>query len=185
MNEWWTSLPATLDQVWLRLMRGVTDRRASARHPALATMGTLGPEARIVVLRGANRSLAKIALFTDLRSAKVSDLNAEPRASLLIWEQKARLQIRLRVRVEIESGPEVSDDWQRVPASARQVYGAHPAPGSSMDRPDQIVQHSDSSAFAKLVCHLTEIETLHLGENLHSRAKFSSDTSWTGSWHAP
>lgn len=46
MNEWWTTLPTTLDQVWQRLSRGVADRRAFASHPTLATTGDAGPEAR-------------------------------------------------------------------------------------------------------------------------------------------
>jgi len=56
-----------------------------------------------------------MAVHIDLRSAKVTELLAEPRATLLIWEQKARLQIRLRVQVEVKSGQTVTADWQRVP----------------------------------------------------------------------
>ena len=107
MNEWWLSLHTTLDQVWLRLGRGVVDRKADARHPIFATAGAGGPEARIVVLRQADRALSAVSVFTDMRSAKITDLRYETRASLLVWEQKARLQIRLRVHVEITSGAAV------------------------------------------------------------------------------
>jgi pyridoxamine 5'-phosphate oxidase len=185
MNEWWVSLPTTLDQVWLRLIRGVADRKADARHPTLATAGAMGPEARIVVLRQADRSLATIAVYTDLRSAKISDLLQEPRASLLIWEQKTRLQIRLRVRVEVKSGEAATDQWQRVPDTARTVYGSQPAPGTPVNKPEQLILQSDFTAFAVLVCHIREIETLYLGGDLHRRARFCADNGWTGSWLAP
>ncbi len=185
MIDWWTGLPETLDQVWLRLNRGVADRRACARHPTLATLGARGPEARIVVLRGVDKSLAELSVHTDLRSAKVSELSAEPRASLLIWEQKTRLQIRLRVNVSVKSGKPAATDWQQVPETARKVYGAHPAPGSPMEKPEQLVQHSDPMAFAVLVCRMTEIETLYLGDGLHRRAIFRRDNAWAGSWIAP
>ena len=125
-----------------------------------------------------------MAVHIDLRSAKVTELLAEPRATLLIWEQKARLQIRLRVQVEVKSGQTVTADWQRVPESGRRVYGTQPTPGTSMDKPGQITQQSDPSMFAVLVCHITEIETLHLGDDLHNRAKFCANNSWIGSWHA-
>lgn len=92
-----------LEQVWLRLGRGVGDRKADARHPIFSTIGAGGPEARVVVLRQADRAAATISVYTDMRSAKINTLAQEPRVSLLVWEQKARLQIRLHVQAEIKS----------------------------------------------------------------------------------
>lgn len=185
MNEWWLSLHTTLDQVWLRLGRGVFDRKADARHPIFATAGAGGPEARIVVLRQADRALSAVSVFTDMRSAKITDLRYETRASLLVWEQKARLQIRLRVHVEITSGAAVAEQWQRVPEVARKVYGIEPAPGAPIDDPQHLKYLANPEAFAVLVCHIREIETLYLGPDLHRRAKFSADSAWTGRWLAP
>lgn len=185
MNEWWLSLPTLLDQVWLRLGRGVVDRKADARHPVFATAGTNGPEARVVVLRQADRTTSAVTVYTDLRSAKINDLLQESRASLLVWEQKARLQIRLRVRVEIKSGEAANAQWQQVPDAARKVYGSEPAPGSPIDHPEQLVVQANPEAFAVLVCDIKEIETLYLGPDLHRRAKFCADTAWIGRWLAP
>jgi pyridoxamine 5'-phosphate oxidase len=185
MNEWWLSLPTLLDQVWLRLGRGVVDRKADARHLVFATTGAAGPEARIVVLRRADRATASVAVYTDLRSAKITELTQDPRASLLVWEQKARLQMRLRVHVEIKSGESTAEQWQRVPQAARNVYGSQPSPGTPMDHPDQWVAQANPDAFAVLMCHITEIETLHLGQDLHRRAKFDAETAWAGQWLAP
>jgi pyridoxamine 5'-phosphate oxidase len=185
MNEWWQSLPTILDQVWLRLRRGVVDRKADARHPILATAGAGGPEARIVVLRQANRTESVVSVYTDKRSAKITDLTQNPRASLLVWEQKARLQIRLRVQVDIKSEESVAEQWQHVPNAARRVYGSEPAPGTPIEDPKQFDSQENREAFAVLVCHIREIETLYLGSDLHRRAKFSADTAWTGQWLAP
>jgi pyridoxamine 5'-phosphate oxidase len=185
MTEWWLSLPTLLDQVWLRLGRGVVDRKADARHPVLATTGAAGPEARIVVLRQADRAVASVSIYTDLRSAKITELTQEPRASLLVWEQKARLQIRLRVHVKLKSGQGAAEQWQRVPLAARNVYGSQPSPGTPMDHPEQLIAHTNPDAFAVLMCHITEIETLYLGQDLHRRAKFNAETAWAGQWLAP
>jgi pyridoxamine 5'-phosphate oxidase len=185
MNEWWLSLPTLLDQVWLRLGRGAVDRKADARHLVFATTGAQGPEARIVVLRRADRDAASVSVFTDLRSAKITELKKEPRASLLVWEQKARLQIRLRVHVEIKSEESAAEHWQRVPLAARNVYGSQPAPGTPMDHPEQWIAQANLDAFAVLVCHIKEIETLYLGQDLHRRAKFNAETAWAGQWLAP
>jgi pyridoxamine 5'-phosphate oxidase len=185
MNEWWLSLPTTLDQVWLRLGRGVVDRKTDARHPILATAGAGGPESRIVVLRQADRALSAVSVYTDIRSAKITDLRQEVRAGLLVWEQKARLQIRLRVHVEIKSGETVAEQWRRVPEAARKVYGSEPGPGTPIGDPQQLKSLANPKAFAVLMCHVKEIETLYLGPDLHRRAKFSADSAWTGQWLAP
>jgi pyridoxamine 5'-phosphate oxidase len=185
MSEWWLTLPTTLDQVWLRLGRGVVDRKADARHIVFATSGAGGAEARIVVLRGADRTASSLTIYTDLRSAKVADLKKEPRASLLVWEQKAHLQIRLRVQVDVKSGEEVTAQWQNVPIGARKVYGGEPAPGTPIATPQQPNSQENSNAFAVLNCHILEIETLYLGQDLHRRSKFSADTGWAGQWLAP
>jgi pyridoxamine 5'-phosphate oxidase len=185
MSDWWLDLPTTLDQVWLRLGRGVVDRKADARHLVFATTGAAGPEARVVVLRHADRAAASVSVYTDLRSAKVAELQQDPRASLLVWEQKARLQIRLRVHVDITSGEAVAKQWQRVPDGARKVYGSEPAPGLPIDDPTHVSTLAKPAAFAVLVCHIRDIETLHLGDDLHRRAMFRADTDWQGQWLAP
>lgn len=185
MNEWWLSLPKLLDHVWLRLGRGVVDRKADARHPTLATVGKSGPEARIVVLRQADRAAAAVSVYTDIRSAKINELTHEPRATLLVWEQKARLQIRLRMRVEIKTGETVAQQWQRVPDAARKVYGSEPPPGTPVDHPEQLMAQHNQEAFAVLVCRIAEIETLYLGPDFHRRAKFGADAAWTGQWLSP
>ena len=185
MNEWWLSLPTLLDQVWLRLGRGVVDRKADARHPTFATVGSSGAEARIVVLRHADRAQTTLSVYGDLRAGKIQDLMQDPRASILVWEQKTKLQIRLRVHVEIRSGDAVAHHWQRVPERAKAVYGSKPAPGTPIDQPENLMEHGRPEAFAVLVCTIKEIEALYLGSDLHRRAKFSLDTKWVGLWLAP
>lgn len=185
MSEWWLGLPTTLDQVWLRLGRGVVDRKADARHLVFATTGSAGSEARMVVLRRTDRASASVSVYTDLRSAKITELMQEPRASLLVWEQKAHLQIRLRVHVEIKSGEAVAEQWQRVPQAARKVYGSQPPPGTPIDYPEQLSAQANPGSFAVLVCNIKEIETLYLGPDMHRRAKFCADTAWVGQWLAP
>ncbi|MGY6410125.1 MAG: hypothetical protein ACXIUV_03735 [Alkalilacustris sp.] len=80
---WAATLPTLHAEAWARLVRGVHDRRAAARHPTLATVAADGaPQLRTVVLRAADRAQARLHVHTDLRSAKVGDLRAEPRAAV-------------------------------------------------------------------------------------------------------
>ena len=62
------TLDDTLNDVWQRLGRGVADRKAPARHPVLATVGKNGGEARMVVLRGADRATGCLEVHTDRKS---------------------------------------------------------------------------------------------------------------------
>jgi pyridoxamine 5'-phosphate oxidase len=126
-----------------------------------------------------------VLLYTDLRSAKIKDLSQDPRATILVWEQKAKLQIRMRVQIAVNSGAAVDDHWQRVPEAARIVYGSMPPPGALIDHPEQFKAHTNPDAFAVLMCHIVEIETLCLGSDLHRRAKFSNVDAWAGQWLSP
>lgn len=81
-HPWALDLDTLHDQAWQRLIRGVRDRHAPARHPSLATVSPDGfPQVRTVVLRAADRSHQRLEIHTNLFSAKVEDLRHTPHAS--------------------------------------------------------------------------------------------------------
>jgi pyridoxine/pyridoxamine 5'-phosphate oxidase len=173
-----------LEAAWQRLGRGVADRRAAARHPVLATQGRDGGgEARVVVLRAARRAEGRLEVHTDAASTKVAELAAEPRATLLVWDARAQLQLRLRARVTAEPGPAAA--WARMPQSARLAYGGSPPPGAEIPAPEAYAPAAEPDRFTCLACHLTEIEVLELGRDRHRRAVFRRDADWAGRWLAP
>lgn len=180
-----SSLPATLETVWHRLHVGVTNRQAIAHQPVLATAGPEGAEARMVILRAANRPDAVLEFYSDLRATKVDELMAQPRASILIWDAPALLQIRLRARIEVLSGEAVEDRWQAIHGPGRTLYGGTPEPGAPLSVPAAHTPGPDRAAFAVLRAHLTEIETLHLRPDHHRRALFTAANAWQGGWRAP
>lgn len=179
MTDPFATLEGTLDQVWQRLGRGVADRRAPARHPVLATAGAEGGEARVVVLRGLDRAAGTLEIHTDTASGKVADLRANPGATLLVWDEKAKLQIRLRVTIAIAEADPAA--WARVPDTARGVYGGTPPPGTPITAPQDHAPAPDPARFAVLTARLREIETLHLGTP-HRRAMFRDGGA---TWLAP
>ncbi|MEM8554404.1 MAG: pyridoxamine 5'-phosphate oxidase family protein [Pseudomonadota bacterium] len=184
MTDWWQSLDGTLDQAWTRMSRGVADRRSPARHPVLATAGLDGGgEARIVVLRGASRAKATLEAHTDAASAKAAELAANPKATVLVWDQKANFQMRWKVHVDLISADAVR--WAKVPSTARQVYGGSPEPGGALADPEDFQKAPDLNRFLVLHCQVTALETLHLGQDQHGRARFTADDQWIGQWVAP
>ncbi|MEX5728130.1 pyridoxamine 5'-phosphate oxidase [Rhodovulum iodosum] len=185
MSDPFSTLEGTLDQVWLRLARGVAEKRAPARHPVLATMGPEGAEVRTMVLRYARRSIDRVELNSDLRSAKVDELRANPQGTLLIWEPRAKLQIRLRTRFEILEGDKVRGYWRAMPDPARLLYGGKPAPGMPIGHPAEHKPVPDQAAYCVLRGTVVEIDTLQLGMPRHRRALFRAVDGWVGKWSAP
>jgi pyridoxine/pyridoxamine 5'-phosphate oxidase len=184
--SWETTLEDTLAEVWRRLARGVADRRAPARHPTIATVDASGaPTLRTVVLRAADRAAATLEIHTDSASAKAAHLARDPRAALHVWEPRARLQLRLAARAEALAGAEAEARWAKIPEGARLAYGGAPAPGAPLDRPEAHDPAPDHARFLPLRLHVEEIETLHLGEDRHRRARFRAADGWAGRWIAP
>jgi len=104
-HDWARSMDGLLEQAWKRLGRGVADRRAAARHPTLATVDADGwPQARTVVLRGADRAASQLTVYTDRKAGKVAELLHTPRAAVHVWDQTAHLQIRAVAEAVIHTG---------------------------------------------------------------------------------
>lgn len=183
-----TDLGAFLDHGWQRLLHGVAEASAPARHPVLATVSPEGqPEARTVVLRAADRSLSRLECHTDLGSAKVASLRACPSAELHVWDAEARLQLRLRGQVRIATGAEAASRWPGVPVASRAAYGARPAPGMPIDHPFAYDKPGDAAGFAVLWCDLTRIDLMELADR-HRRAFYhraAPHLAWQGQWVSP
>jgi pyridoxamine 5'-phosphate oxidase len=184
-HPWAAQLDTLYAQVWARLVRGVRDRHAPARHPTFATLSPDGwPEARTVVLRSADPVASTLDIHTDLRSAKVASLRHSPRAALHIWDASAHLQSRIEVEVDILTGAQVAGTWARVPDPSRQSYGTTPAPGIPIADALAYKKIPDPASFAVLRCTVRAIDAVHLGPQ-HRRARFTSADGWAGQWLAP
>jgi hypothetical protein len=185
-DTWMTGLDTTFDKVWQLLGRATADRRSPLRTPVMATVGADGcPDARVVVLRRAQNSAGILHVHTDIRTKKVSDLESNPGATFCAWVPKDDLQIRIKSVATVLSGPDVLPLWQSMPEPARRVYGGTPAPGVLLAHPSEFEGHPDPAALALVSCEIQVIETLHLGADMHRRARFCRQDAWQGAWLAP
>lgn len=184
-HPWASDLALLHAEVWRHLTRGVHDRHAPARHPTLATVSLDGrPQARTVVLRAADKAAGTLDIHTDLRSAKVVDLRANPFAALHVWDTSAHLQLRIDARVTVLTGPDVAATWKGVPETSRGAYGSTPAPGQAIAKALGYPKAADPACFAVLRLEILTVDALHLGPN-HRRARFDRKTGWAGAWLAP
>lgn len=185
MSEWFESLESIHAQIWDTLIQGVVNADHPARRPTFATVSPDSwPEARTVVLRGADPEAGKVWVHTDLQSDKIRSLQATPRAALHVWIADERLQIRLRTEVEIEHGPSVQPIWNNIPDHSKQSYGITPGPGTPITGALDYVKEPDPATFAVLHCRVMDIDALHLGDR-HRRAAFSRQRGWAGQWLSP
>ena len=184
-HPWAQELGSLYDHAWHRLLRGVHDRHASARHPTLATVSPDGmPKARTVVLRAADKSLARLEIHTNLHSSKIADLRARPVAALHVWDDGSRLQIRVEAEVEIASGTAVADTWARVPDRSRTAYSSSHTPGHPIPSALAYDNAPDLAVFAVLHLNIRTLDLLHLGAD-HRRARFTRESGWAGQWLVP
>jgi pyridoxamine 5'-phosphate oxidase len=179
------NLQALLDEAWRHLTRGVEDSRSPARCPTFATVAPDGtPQARTVVLRGTSRSLSVLEVHTDVATSKVVALKHNSKAAFHVWLPSADLQIRMTAVVEIQTGTDTDQQWDRIPEGSRISYGTRPMPGTAISDAYAYEKPSDRERFAVLRCNLLEIDLVHLGAR-HRRASYISKNEWAGTWLAP
>jgi pyridoxine/pyridoxamine 5'-phosphate oxidase len=166
-------------QIWKELGRASVDRHHAWRTPVLATVGCDGlPNARTVVLRKVDANQQTLCVYTDARSAKVSELAKEPEALFAFWSPRLNWQLRVKVAMVVTTdGPELEAIWQQVQQSAAAAdYMATAAPGT--ERPEAYSSADTRSGdhhFALLNASVLEIDWLELGQGGHRRARLSAD----------
>lgn len=184
-HPWAAELTTLYDQVWARLVRGVNDRRAPTRHPTLATVCPEGmPRVRTVVLRAANPKAHYLDIHTDSHAAKVHDLRHMPYAALHIWDETARLQMRIDCRAQFLSSADNALEWERVSPQARVSYGVTPNPGAPIDDALAYNREPSPAAFSVIRFAVSAFDILHLGHH-HRRARFDEIGGWQGQWLVP
>lgn len=188
-------LQAVLSEATRLLSRAVADRRSPMHTPTIATIGLDGrPRLRTVVLRGFDPSRRELRFHTDVRSAKVAELRAEPRMGIHVYDPGARIQIRLAATATLHVDDAMADNaWQASQPMSRVCYGTEPGPGTIIGEggafslpsgPDEVAAGRPNFVAATGI--IDELEWLHLAASGHRRALFRWDgTGCQASWLAP
>ncbi len=94
------------------------------------------PDSRIVVLRKLIKNNFTLRFHTDLRSKKIAHLQKNFKSFLLFYNQKSKLQIRIKCDSQLLSDEKSKKDtWDKSQEISRRCYYVPKAPSSVIDKP--------------------------------------------------
>jgi hypothetical protein len=168
---------------WLEVERAAHQREHAFRVMGLATLDGNVADLRSVVIREVDAADRTLVFFTDSRSPKVAQMRAQPLATMLTWCPNLGWQLRLRVRLDVEtSGLTVSSRWARLKMTpAAHDYLSPLPPGTITDRFEP--ERASREHFAVVSAQVLAIDWLELHADGHRRALFDADGN--GQWVTP
>jgi hypothetical protein len=155
--------------IWRELGSCVRDKAHAWRVAVLATAGDDGADARSVVLRDWDDAARTLLIYTDARSAKTQQMQAHPLGTLVLWSAALGWQLRLRVRLSVETaGLRVSSRWARLKLTpAAQDYLSPLPPGSPLVQ--AVAARESRGHFAVVSAQVLSLDWLELHPEGHRR----------------
>ena len=175
-----------LEEALRELVNGHAKKRHPFRYFVLATTENGRPTQRTVVLRKTLKDQS-LVIYTDKRTQKIKQLQKSSHFSALFYDTKKLLQIRIEGKAElITDTTQIETYWHTVQAASRKDYTTSLAPGTPIEKLDEIEYTTTENNFCpvKLVPHT--IEYLRLQRPNHVRVLFSKiKDTWSGEFLVP
>ncbi|TAE29594.1 MAG: pyridoxamine 5'-phosphate oxidase [Cytophagales bacterium] len=193
------SLPDLNVDAWGQLTSAPTQKKHPFKTCFLATVAPDGqPDARTVVLRQADEAARRLWFHSDVRAGKIAHLQANPKATLLFWDDEAQVQLRCHVQTTIHTDdPIANEQWANVWEGSRKMYLSEFTPGSVQPGPypgfpeplgQNLPTRAESEAgrpnFAVVECRVMAMEYLRLSRAGQTRARFNYENG-RFEWLAP
>jgi len=183
MNDFSHQTPEALAKhAWSHLRRASADKRHPLRTVAVATVGDNGPESRMMVMRQFS-PIGEVLLFTDTRTAKVKSMQQQPKAALLWWSAKHKLQVRIQANMQMLTE---ADAQAYLPENDRATkdYRTTLSPGTTVSAADEIKWGTETH-FTVLQAKPLKADILQLGQP-HQRVQGRyEDDEWQWNWVVP
>jgi pyridoxamine 5'-phosphate oxidase len=188
------TLTAVLDELWRRIANGVNGRWPPWGLPALATVATDGPRARVLALRGVDAKARRFAFHTDARSDKARELAVDPRVSIVFWDPVDAIEARFTGTAVLHHGDAMARAaWKEVSPLRRMASAIQAAPGAPIaasERFDALPVDPDDEVafghFAVIDVEASAIDWLWLGPQDMRRACFRwAGIDWSATWVVP
>lgn len=181
---------------WRALENAAIDSDSAFRFLNFCSVDTEGrPQARMVVLRHADRSTRLLEFHTDVRSQKWREIAANPQVTVLGYCNQTRLQLRLQGTAEqYASQSELATAaWSKLPARTQRTYtGGPPGDKQIFDIADEHAKSEPDTEtegkrhFGVLLVRVTQLDWYQLQKENNQRALISyADGLTSRHWITP
>jgi pyridoxamine 5'-phosphate oxidase len=184
-----------LREIWAGWEQSCAQAADPFRTPVFCTAGPHGGAGRVVVLRKVEPARRFLVCYSDLRAAKVRDLETRGHVEWVFYDSARRIQARARGPTHVHHQDDLTRyAWQTLPAIQRSNYCQKLAPGETTADPADLVFSSAQLKntatgwcnFAMLVTTIEQIDWLKLEEPQNFRAHFSwNGKRFVGAWIVP
>ncbi len=172
------------------LHRGALDQKHPFRFLILGTSQNNEIDQRYVVLRKIDEHF-DFYIYTDYRSAKVSQIKTQQKISLLFYHPQKRVQIKLKGEAKLHHQDDLTSLlWKNIQGEAQKAYNATLPPGKEINHPDEafdwIKDLSNQANFCVIKIQINSLEALQLNGLEHLRIRFQKiEDNWEGKWVVP
>ncbi len=187
------------NKLWSLLIEAVKDRNSEFRTPVFICGTENNLDGRVVVLRKAEQISNFVQFHSDIRSSKIEKIKKNPNCSMLFYGKKEKIQLRLKVKCEINFNNQITkDSWEKTGHVSRKCYLVTNSPGTVSDKPTSGLNGKyDSFDFSKeesekgyknfsvIRCKIKSIEWLYLAAKGHRRALINFDPTKKFTWLIP
>lgn len=195
-----TELSDVLKHIWEELGQGASNSHSAYHTPVFASLSEGGSSLRTVVLRKVVPEERAIVCHTDIRAAKVTEIERNRAVSWLFYAPEEKIQIRAEGTATVHHQDEIAEAaWQATKLMSRRAYMASPGPGTPTDRPESGLPENmlnrsplqDESEvgwanFGVIVSTIGRFDWVYLAAKGHRRAQFDwQDAAFVGSWLIP
>lgn len=164
---------------------GYLKKKHPYRYPSLASIENNTPVQRTVVLRDSTEDF-ELVMYTDERSDKISHFKSNPNCSLLFYNHKKLLQVKIEGKMTmVTSGKEYEEYWSKVQGKSKKDFITENPPGTPIKNPDQVKYNEEEHHFCLLKLAPETMEYLKLDRPNHIRARFDKSDHWQGQFLNP
>ncbi len=175
------------EQLKNELLNGVKKKGHPFRYFTLGSVDIHNrPQLRTVVLREVTDSL-ELLFFTDHRSQKIHQIRQNPWVSGLFYHPDSRIQLQVQgTALIVENKETIAHYWGKVPKASVKEYTTAKAPGSALQKADDVDYLRESSHFCIVKMVLDSIAYLKLNDPNHIRVHYTKvGDSWKHQFLVP
>ena len=177
-------------KIWSMLDDAATNRSSSFRVPVFICGNQKDFDGRIVVLRKSDQVNNLLQFHSDVRSDKILKLKNNKNASMLFYDKKEKIQVRIKVECIINHNNQITkESWSKTGHMSRKCYLVDNGPGiksptptsglkPALDSYEFTMEQSEEGYknFSVIQCKIKSIEWLYLAAKGHRRARFELDS---------